>query len=139
MEKPVRSEIIVATSLMDLVIISALVVLWPVRGGQTRLDNELFLFYYPVILGFALVMPRRMEILYTATAIATYAIIILLMVDMNVRPDHPEYSDFTALQVNLKILLFRLIVMAAVGGLANYFWRIQRERRREAVLDTVKV
>jgi len=31
--------------------------------------------------------------------------------------------------INLEALITRLVVMAAVGGLASYFWRVQRERR----------
>jgi hypothetical protein len=130
MERPVRTPLIVATSLMDLVIISGLVVFWPLAENETRLDNQFFLFYYPMIIGFAFVMPRRAEFLYTAAAIALYTCILLLTVDIDFRPDHPEYSTSVALQVNLKIILFRLISMAAVGGLANYYWRIQRQRRR---------
>jgi len=30
----------------------------------------------------------------------------------------------------LESLATRLIVMAAVGGLASFFWRVQRDRRR---------
>ena len=136
-EKPVAAPLIVATSLMDLIVISLLVTLWPLNEGETRLDNQFFLFYYPMVIGFAFVMPRKLEIAYTAAAMVIYAAIILLMVDLAVRPDHPDYSDSIAVQVNLKILLFRLIAMAAVGAIANYYWRIQRDRRRAAQTVTL--
>jgi hypothetical protein len=130
MERPVRREVIVATSLMDLVIISGLVAFWPLEEGQSRLDNQFFLFFYPMVVAFAFVMPRRVEVIYTVAAIAAYTAIIVLAIDLQVRPDHPEYSSSVAVQVNLKVILFRLIAMAALGGLANYYWRIQRQRRR---------
>ena len=117
---------------MDLLIITMLVVAWPLEAGETRLDNPFFLFYYPMVLSFAFVMPRKIEACYTATAIAVYTLAMLLLVDMAVVPDHPEYSSAVALQVNLKTLAVRVIALAAVGGLGNYFWRIQRTRRRAA-------
>jgi hypothetical protein len=132
-EKPVSAPLIVATSLMDLVVISLLVAFWPLEANETRLDNQFFLFYYPMVIGFAFVMPRKVEVAYTATAILAYLVIVVLMVDLSVRPDHQDYSSWVATQVNLKILMFRLVALGAVGAIANYYWRIQRERRRQAL------
>jgi len=33
--------------------------------------------------------------------------------------------------VALEALVTRLIVIGAVGGLASFFWRVQRNRRRD--------
>ncbi len=125
MEQPVRAPLIVLTSVLDLVVISLLVAFWPLGEGQeTNLDNQFFLFYYPMVIGFAFVMPRRIEFIYTLGATAAYAAVMAVTVDWP--------SDSTALQTELKTLLERLIALGAVGFLANYYWRIQRARRREA-------
>ena len=133
MVRPFQRPLLIATSSMDLQFVTLLVVFCPVRLGITRLDNQFFLFYYPLVLAFAFVMPRKIEALYTIGAIAAYAGLILLTVDMSVLPDHPEYSAAVAFQVNVRSILFRVIALGAVGGLANYYWRIQRSRRRAAL------
>ena len=129
-EKPVGSPLLLVTSLMDLAIVTLLVAFWPLQEGQTRLDNQFFLFYYPLVLAFAFVMPRRIEALYTIAAIVIYAAVIWFSIDPYSVPSHPEYADGLALQVNVRSVLFRLIALGAVGGLANYYWRIQRARRQ---------
>ena len=139
MEKPIQSRLIVATSTMDLLIITLLVVVWPLAGQDSRLDNPFFLFYYPMVLSFAFVMPRKVEISYTVAAIAVYALAMFVLVDMTSVPGQPEYSSAVALQVNLKMLAVRVIALAAVGGLGNYFWRIQRARRRTALASASSV
>lgn len=131
MEKPVRTPLIILTSLLDLVIITVLVAFWPVEQGEPRLRNQFFIFYYPMVLSFAFVMPRRIEIAYTVAAVLVYALVVLV-----VRPTvetHETLTGAVAIQVNLKTLLFRLITLGAMGGLGNYYFRIQRERRRRAL------
>ena len=128
MEKPVGAPLIMLTSLLDLVIITLLVFFWPEQEGETRLHNQFFIFYYPMVLGFGFVMSRRIEIAYTVLAIVLYA--------AAVAPDlgtHVTLTGAVALQANVKTLLFRLIVLGALGGLGNYYWRIERARRRAAV------
>jgi hypothetical protein len=132
-EKPVDRPLLLLTSLMDLALVTLLVAFWPLQEGQTRLDNQFFLFYYPLVLAFAFVMPRRIEALYTIAAIVIYAAVIWFSVDFHMVPSHPEYSEELAFQVNVRSMLFRLIALGAVGGLANYYWRIQRARRRGAL------
>ncbi len=122
MEQPVRTPLIVATSVMDLLVITLLVAFWPLREGEsTNLDNQFFLFYFPMVLGFAFVMPRKAEVLYTAAALLIYSLAMFQTVG-----NPTSWS-----QTELKTLLERLIALGAVGGLGNYYWRIQRARRRE--------
>ncbi len=128
-EKPIEGQLIIGTSVLDLVIVTLLVAVWPLEQGQTRLDNQFFLFYYPLVLAFAFVMPRKIEAYYTLGAIAIYTTVLLLSLDLHSVPAHPEYSSSLAFQVNIRSVLFRAIALGAVGGLANYYWRIQRERR----------
>lgn len=128
MEKPVGVPLIVLTSMMDLVIITLLVFFWPMVGAEGHISNQFFIFYYPMVLGFGFVMPRRIEIAYTVAAIVLYAAAMAPFLGV-----HETLSGAVAFQVNLKTLLFRLIVLGAMGGLGNYYWRIQRARRRDAV------
>ena len=132
-ERPIQMPLLIATSVMDLFIVTLLVAFWPLQAGETRLDNQFFLFYYPLVLAFAFVMPRKIEAMYTIAAIAVYICVILFTVDMFVLADHPDYSEAVAFQVNVRSVLFRVIGLGAVGGLANYYWRIQRARRRAAL------
>ena len=121
MERPIQRPLLIATSVMDLLIVTLLVAFWPLQEGETRLDNQFFLFYYPLVLAFAFVMPRKIEALYTVAAIAIYSVVIVFSVDMLVQPANPEYSEAVALQVNICTMLFRMIALGAVGGLANYY------------------
>ena len=130
MEKPVGTPLIVATSLLDLLIITLLVLFWPVQEGDTTLNNQFFLFYYPMVLGFGFVMSRKIEVAYTVLAVVLYAAAVAA--DLGTHPD-PTLTTAVAFQANLKTLLFRLIVLGAMGGLGNYYWRIQRARRRATV------
>ena len=38
--------------------------------------------------------------------------------------------------VELESLVVRLITLASMGGLATYFWRIERDRRRSSIDQT---
>ncbi len=119
MERPIQRPLLIATSVMDLLIVTLLVAFWPLQEGETRLDNQFFLFYYPLVLAFAFVMPRKIEALYTVAAIAIYSVVIVFSVDMLVQPANPEYSEAVALQVIIRTMLFRMIALGAVGGLAK--------------------
>ena len=76
MEKPVGVSLLLLTSLMDLVIITLLVFLWPMEADETRLHNQFFIFYYPMVLAFGFVMPRKIEIAYTVLAILLYLLVV---------------------------------------------------------------
>ena len=134
MEKPVGVPLIVLTSLMDLVIITLLVFFWPEQGDETSLDNQFFIFYYIMVLAFGIVLPRRIEIAYTVAAIVLYAAAMLLLGDIFTNLND-AISESEEIQINLKTMVFRLIVMGAMGGLGNYYWRVQRRRRRAALAD----
>ena len=116
-----------------MVIITLLVFFWPIETEETHLHNQFFIFYYPMVLAFGFVMPRRIEIVYTVVAILLYTLVVASSLDV-----HSSETGNTAIQINLKTLLFRIIVMGAMGGLGNYYWRIQRRRRQSAVAGDVQ-
>ncbi len=128
MEKPVGTPLIILTSLVDLVIITVLVAFWSVEPGEPRLRNQFFIFYYPMVLSFAFVMPRRIEIAYTVAALVLYTLVMAFSLGT-----HETLTGGVAIQNNLKTLLFRLVTLGAMGGLGNYYFRIQRARRRGAL------
>lgn len=118
MEKPANRVMLIGLSLADLLIITVIVLIWQ---GQTGLQSHFFIFYYPVILAFAFVFPPKATVAYTFVALAAYAGACML-------------ADFTFVRdsAELERLVVRLITLASMGGLATYFWRIQRDRRRSS-------
>jgi hypothetical protein len=118
MERPANLGLIVVTSVIDLALVTAIVTFGP---GMTGIASPFFVLYYPLVLAFAFVVPRRIEIGYTALAVVLHAVSVLL-VDPSILGD----------MVELKRLVLRLITLAACGGIANYYWRMLRARRRAA-------
>ena len=119
MQQPANMALIMLTSLLDLFIISLLVLLWP--GGR-GLESPFFVFYYPVVLAFGFVVSRPIEAGYTALALIAYSVTSFVA--------HPGLIYDSG---DLKVLVLRLVTIGAIGGLANYYFRIQRERRRTVI------
>jgi hypothetical protein len=103
---------------VDIVLITAIVVLWP---GEHGLKNQFFVLYYPVVFAFALVFTRKIEAAYTVLAIVAYVVACLVT---NTVPFDLSSDD--------KVLVMRVVVMAAMGFLGNYYFRIQRDRLARA-------
>ena len=116
MQRPANQMLIMAAGALDLAIVTAAVL--TLQGG---LQSQFFVFYYPVVLAFAFVFPPRLTVAYTVVTLAVYAGACLL---------HPSFPGD---QASLKLLVNRLVTIAAMGGLGTYYWRIQRDRRREAM------
>jgi hypothetical protein len=118
LEKPQNRMIVTVVSLLDLAVVTLIVAFWPEKQGFA---SPFFVLYYPFVLAFALVFPRRVAAIYTLVAIAAYVAVSTFGIGL----------DLSAEQ--LKTLLMRAITLAATGGLATYYWRIQRDRRRAAL------
>jgi hypothetical protein len=112
MGSPLNRLAVTAASAVDLVLITAIVVFWP---GTPGLNNQFFVLYFPVVFAFALVFTRRTEAAYTVLAIVAYAAACFITNTVHAEGDY-------------KILVMRLIVIAALGFLGNYYFRIQRDR-----------
>jgi hypothetical protein len=119
MGSPLNRAVVVAASVADLVLITAIVVFWP---GPVGLNNQFFVLYYPVVFAFALVFPRAIEAGYTVLAMVAYAAACFALGTVS----------FAGGALDLKVLLMRLIVIAAMGFLGNFYFRIQRDRLRRA-------
>lgn len=118
MTQPVNAVLVHVSAALDLGVITGLTLFWTEAGG-TGLDNPFFVLLYPVLLAFALISPPRTALTYAAVAIVTHIAVVAMG------------SDLSQLAAQ-KALLERVLTLAATAGLGAYFWRIQRERRREA-------
>lgn len=119
MEQPANARLIALVTLIELGVFTMIILFWQ---GDRGLRNPLFVFYYPSLLAFALVFPPRLAIPYTVGSVAAYALACLV-----------SDPGIVGQASDLKTLVLRLVTLAAVGGLATYYWRIQRARRRGAL------
>ena len=118
MGSPLNRVVVTVASVLDLVLITAIVVLWP---GSHGLHNQSFVLYFPVVFAFALVFTRKVEVAYTTLAIVLYAGACILSGTV---PFDLGSDD--------KVLVMRVIVIAAMGFLGNFYFRIQRDRLARA-------
>ena len=103
--------------------ITLVIAVWPSVQG---LDSPFFVFYYPIVLAFAFVMPPRLSIVFTAMIIAAYvSVSFLIGGEDGLTLAHMEVDS-------LKTLVVRLITIGAMGGLGTYYWRVQRNLRRQS-------
>ena len=112
MGSPLNRTAVTVASVVDLILITAIIVLWP---GQHGLQNQFFVLYFPVVFAFALVFTRKIEAGYTTLAIVAYGAACF-------------GSGTVRDEGDLKVLVMRLIVIAALGFLGNFYFRIQRDR-----------
>jgi hypothetical protein len=118
MGSPLNRAAVMVTSVIDLVLITAIVVFWP---GSHGLYNQFFVLYFPVVFAFALVFTRKVEAAYTVLAIAAYSGACFITGTVPLDLGHDD-----------KVLVMRLVVIAAMGFLGNYYFRIQRDRLKRA-------
>jgi hypothetical protein len=118
MGSPLNRVAVMVASVVDLVLITAIVALWP---GSHGLNNEFFVLYFPVVFAFALVFTRQIEAAYTVLAILAY---VAACIFTGTLPFDLGHQD--------KVLVERVIVLASMGFLGNYYFRIQRGRLARA-------
>ena len=115
--RPITRHYALALSIMDLAIITSGI------GVTSRFDNTVFVFYYPALLGLALVFPsRRLSfsvVILVAVAYATLSVALEPGV---------SYAAFEE-----KVLIVRIATIFAVVATGNLLTRIEITRRREAV------
>ena len=118
MERPANAHLVMVASVFDLVLITLMTRLW--GGGDVH--SQYFVFYYPVVMAFALVFRPPLTAIFTAAAVALYGVPILFG---QFSADNWGVEDW-------KVYVIRLVTLAAMGGLGTYYWRIQRSRRAAA-------
>ena len=118
MGSPLNRTVVTVASVVDLVLITSIVVFWP---GAEGFRNQFYVLYFPVVFAFALVFTRRLEAVYTVLACAAYGAACLLTGTLSI-------TDGSS----MKTLVMRLIVIASMGFLGNFYFRIQRDRLAKA-------
>ena len=114
--RPANRSLISLASLIDLALITMVVIIWPDANG---IESPFFVMYYPVVLAFAFIMPPTVALPYTFVAIGSYVGAVFIA-----SPD--VFTDVAAIEG----LVTRLITLGSMGALGAYYWRIQRDRRR---------
>jgi hypothetical protein len=115
---PMRREVVLAASVIDIVIIS-LIVFTGWWGAGSGLASPFFVFYYPVLIGFSLVFPRSLTYGFAIAVLGTYtAIIAVTMPQLSL--DHHFVEPLVA----------RLVTLGVTAVLGNMYWRTQRQYRR---------
>ena len=115
---PANRVLICLATVIDIALITGLVALWP---GVTALDNGFFVMYYPIILAFAFIMEPRISVVCTLGVVVVYGVVITAL-------DTSLLNDIDAVET----LITRLITICALGVLGAYFWRMQRDQRRQS-------
>ncbi len=115
--RPITRHYVLALSAMDLAVITAGI------GFTTRFGNTFFVFYYPALLGLALVFSSR-RLSFTAVALVAIAY-GALSITLEPGVSYAARDE--------KVLIVRIVSMFAVVAAANLMTRIERTRRREAV------
>lgn len=123
-QNPANRGLIAISSLLDLALITTVIAIGP-SPAEAGLGSQFYVAYFPVIAAFGFVMPRMLTVAYTAIAMVAYTVTTLIVNTQILDGSQLSWVDFEA-------LVTRLIAMAAVGGLASFFWRVQRNRRRSA-------
>ncbi len=118
MEKPVNKMLLTILSVIDILVVTLLILLWPNDRGVL---SQFYIFYYPFLLAFAFVSMARNSIIYTLFTLILYAAACFL-----------NTSSLVFESLWLERLTIRLITMAAMGLLGAYYWRIQRARLHAA-------
>lgn len=119
MGSPLNRSVVIAASVADLLLITGILAFWPATKG---VNSGLFVLYYPVVFAFALVFPRLLEASYTVLAMGLYVIACFIGSGLPAMLHDTEP----------KTIVMRLVVLAAMGFLGNFYFRLQRDRLRRA-------
>ena len=117
--RPITWPYVLSLSLMDLSIITAGIMI------TSRFENTFFVFYYPALLGVALIFRRRVSFAMVTVVAGVY-------VGMSVALE-PGVDTAILFDGDEKKLTVRVVCMVAIVVAANLMTRIEREGRREAV------
>ncbi len=110
MKKPLISPVAHLASALDIVVITAIVV---VAGG---FSSGLYVFYFPALLAISVAFHPKTGLVLAGGAIALYALIAA-----------PEATGVLGAS-----LVMRLMMMGAVAACGTAYWKIERDRRRNA-------
>ena len=107
-KRPVMDQVVYASSAVDLILVSLLIVL------GSGFESRLLVYYFPAIVSFSVVFPTILTATYVGTTMAAYGLISL------------------ATGGDLMTIMARLMIIAAIGYCGNLYLRIERSRREDA-------
>jgi hypothetical protein len=107
-KRPVLDPVVYAASAADLFLVLLLII---VSNG---FESNLYVYFFPAIVSFAVVFPTVWTLTYVASTMAMYGFVALV-------------SGGDPL-----IILARLLMIAAIGFCGNQYLRIERSRRQAA-------
>lgn len=113
-KQPVKINLIYVASVADICLISLITGL---KGG---INTHVFLYYYPAVLAFALVFPRKLTIQLTIVVLILYFSICLLFSNTGLQSGHEA------------VLIFRLLSIFGVAIVGNQYRLIEAKRRKKA-------
>ena len=108
----VWGELVVAASLVDIAVISIMIGI-----SDGRFDSNVFAFYFPAILAFAVAFPTALTLVFTGGVIAIYSVL--------------GFSS-SGVAGNEAVMVTRMLMLAAVAICGTVYWRSERSRRRVA-------
>ena len=113
MKKPASSGVVYFASAADLAVISVMVIL----GGG--FDSNVYVFYFPALLAVSVAFSPATTLLFAGGAASLYTFISL---------GSAPFGD-----IDLQVMIARLLMMTAVAVCGQIYWRIERDRRGAAV------
>ena len=116
MRQPANAILLTIATTIDFIFITVVIVLG--AGGETGIDNPFFVLYFPVMLAYSLVFPRRRTLVMAFSLIAVYLLICLFIPPGISIPEGDE-----------KVLAVRIVMLLVTALLGTMYWRIQRLRR----------
>lgn len=117
MRKPANAVLLTIATTVDIIFITLIIVLG--AGGATGINNPFFVLYFPVLLAFSLVFPRKKTLVMTFLLITMYLLICILL--------PPRVSIAKGEE---EVLAVRIIMLLTTALLGTMYWRIQRMYRR---------
>jgi len=117
MRRPANAVLLTIATMIDFVFITAIILLG--AGGKTGIANPFFVLYYPVMLAYALVFPRRRTLIMAVILIVVYLLICVFI------PPRVSIAN-----EDEKVLAVRTVMLLITALLGTMYWRIQRRRRR---------
>ncbi|HEV7664215.1 MAG TPA: hypothetical protein VGQ62_11815 [Chloroflexota bacterium] len=113
MERPANRQLTIVASAVDLAIVVGLYLTWP---GASGMSNPTFVLLYPLVFAVGLVFPPRLSWAFTSVCVLVYGLLVAA-------------SGLSGTS-DAKILVERVVILAAVGGLGSLYWRIVRREAR---------
>ena len=117
-ERPANALLTILATGLDLALVALIFLAAPRPNG---LANASFALLYPLVFGVGLVFRPRLSWVYTGLALLLYSALVVL--------------SGVGSAGDAKVLVVRLVTLAAMGGLGSVYWRLARRATRSESVD----